>query len=152
MLTITQFEVEEFMNKNEKFFSKEDIKDIKQTILTSNVTIDELNTLNFKSPYIGVVLSIVLGFLGIDRLYSGNYILAVFKLATGGFWGIGWIVDWFLIAKKIKIRNYDILYDFLHGEIHVLDAKFTGDDSQPTEINELINGLVAQLEPDENQE
>lgn len=45
-----------------------------------------------------LILSILLGELGIDRFYLGYTGLGILKLITGGGLGIWWLIDIFLIA------------------------------------------------------
>ncbi len=47
-----------------------------------------------------LILSIVLGGLGIDRFYLGYTMLGILKLITGGGLGIWWLVDVILIAMR----------------------------------------------------
>jgi TM2 domain-containing membrane protein YozV len=68
----------------------------------------ELMTLastNFKDPTVSMVLSVLLGGLGVDRFYIGNPGLGVLKLITGGGLGVWWIVDMCIIMDKTKEAN-----------------------------------------------
>lgn len=47
---------------------------------------------------IALILSILLGELGVDRFYTGSIMLGILKLVTFGGCGIWWIVDIILIA------------------------------------------------------
>jgi TM2 domain-containing membrane protein YozV len=44
-----------------------------------------------------LILSILLGGLGIDRFYLGYTLLGILKLITGGGLGIWWLIDVILI-------------------------------------------------------
>ncbi len=47
-----------------------------------------------------LILSILLGGLGIDRFYLGYTMLGILKLITGGGLGIWWLIDIILIAMR----------------------------------------------------
>ena len=54
-----------------------------------------------KSYRIAILLSYLLGILGIDRFYLGYYSVGFMKLFTGGFFFVGFIVDAILITLQI---------------------------------------------------
>ena len=45
-----------------------------------------------------LLLSIILGGLGVDRFYTGHMGLGVLKLLTGGGCGIWWLIDLIMIV------------------------------------------------------
>ena len=47
-----------------------------------------------------LILSILLGGLGVDRFYLGYTMLGVLKLITGGGLGIWWLIDVIMIATR----------------------------------------------------
>ena len=51
-----------------------------------------------KSWTTALILSILLGGLGIDRFYLGYTGLGILKLITGGGFGIWWLIDLIMIA------------------------------------------------------
>ena len=53
-----------------------------------------------KSFVTTLLLSIFLGGLGIDRFYLGYVLLGILKLATGGVFGIWWLIDIILIVTR----------------------------------------------------
>lgn len=56
-----------------------------------------------KSKTTALILSILLGTLGIDRFYLGYTGLGIVKLITGGAFGIWWIIDIIMLATgKLK--------------------------------------------------
>ena len=66
-----------------------------------------LAAIPLKDPVLGIVLSIFLGYFGIDRFYKGDIILGILKLLfcwlTLGLW---WLLDCFLVFRGIKEDNF----------------------------------------------
>jgi len=63
-----------------------------------------------KSKTTALIISILLGELGIDRFYLGYTGLGILKLITAGGLGIWWLVDIYLIASgKMKTARGDEL-------------------------------------------
>ena len=58
-----------------------------------------------KNRMLVLVVSIVLGGLGIDRFMVGDTGLALLKLLTGGVFGILWLLDIFLIPGRVDEYN-----------------------------------------------
>ncbi len=56
-----------------------------------------------KSKTVAIVLSILLGELGVDRFYLGYTGLGIVKLITCGGFGIWWLIDLIMIITgKLK--------------------------------------------------
>jgi len=49
---------------------------------------------------VGIVLSVTLGWLGVDRFYVNHIGLGILKLLTFGGWGIWWLIDIIMFATK----------------------------------------------------
>lgn len=58
-----------------------------------------------KDRTIALILSILLGTLGIDRFYVGDLGMGILKLLTAGLFGILWVIDWFLIMGRADRYN-----------------------------------------------
>ena len=54
--------------------------------------------MTMKSKTTAIILSILLGELGVDRFYLGYTGLGILKLITAGGFGIWWLIDLILIA------------------------------------------------------
>lgn len=61
-----------------------------------------------KSPEVALVLSLLFGSFGIDRLYLGQVGLGLLKLITVGAGGIWTVIDWFLIMGATRAQNIEI--------------------------------------------
>lgn len=75
--------------------------------------ISMMYSLQFKDPMIALILSIVAGSLGIDRFYIGDIGLGVAKMLTCGGCGIWTLIDYFLIMKSTKEKNFEKLITFV---------------------------------------
>lgn len=62
-----------------------------------------------KDPTISLVLSILLGGYGIDRIYIGEVGLGILKLLTCGGLGVWWLIDLFLIMERMRENNLNQL-------------------------------------------
>lgn len=61
-----------------------------------------------------LIASLVTGGLGIDRFLVGDTGLGVLKLITFGGCGVWTIIDWFLIGKRAKEKNFEIISAILY--------------------------------------
>ena len=52
-----------------------------------------------------LLLSILIGSLGVDRFYMGYVGLGILKLLTFGGFGIWWLIDLILIATKYNFSK-----------------------------------------------
>jgi len=52
-----------------------------------------------------LVMSIVFGWIGVDRFMMGKIGTGILKLITFGGLGIWWLVDWILIATKYEFKD-----------------------------------------------
>jgi len=72
---------------------------------------------DYLDPTINLVVSILVGGLGVDRFLIGDVGAGIGKLLTGGGLGVWWLVDIFLIQNKTKDHNFD-----LYNEAAVLSS------------------------------
>ena len=68
---------------------------------------------SMKDPTISIILSILVGALGVDRFYIGDIGLGVGKLLTGGGCYIWALVDIFLIMDATRQKNLELLLTHL---------------------------------------
>lgn len=62
-----------------------------------------------KDPYVALVFSICLGWLGVDRFYIGSAGIGVGKLLTCGGAYIWWLIDCFFIMDATRDKNLEYL-------------------------------------------
>lgn len=82
---------------------------VKRSLMEMDLRTANLRFSMMKDPTISIILSILLGQLGIDRFYIGDIGLGVLKLITCGGAGIWWIVDLFLIMNETRAKNLRLL-------------------------------------------
>lgn len=69
-------------------------------------------TTTFKDPMTAFILSIFLGFFGVDRFFIGQIGLGFVKLICNLlFLGLWTIIDWFLIINATRTRNLKLLHE-----------------------------------------
>lgn len=76
------------------------------------ITLDDskfalIQSLDYQDPTIVLIVSIVLGYLGVDRFLIGDIGYGVLKLLTGGGCGVLALIDWFLIMDRTKTKNFE---------------------------------------------
>lgn len=71
-----------------------------------------LCSMELQNPTVILILSLLLGSLGIDRFMLGDIGMGVLKLLTGGVCGILTIIDWFTVMKKAKQNNANKILQF----------------------------------------
>lgn len=62
-----------------------------------------------KDPEMALVLSILLGWLGVDRLFIGSIGIGVGKLLTCGGALVWWVVDCFMIMDATRRKNLETM-------------------------------------------
>ncbi len=107
--------VELFIMIKGKYFRNYQLPEIRDRMKKADASTQAvIQTLDFKEPTIMLVVSILVGQLGIDRFMVGDTGLGILKLITCGGLGIWTIVDWFLIMGITKDKNMEKLQPFLY--------------------------------------
>lgn len=102
--------VENYLLANSKYFAVNDLVLVRETLLKANEQkTTALMGTRFNDPVIVLVLSIIVGSLGVDRFLIGDIGLGILKLVTCGGFGIWVIVDWFLIMDTTRKKNMEKL-------------------------------------------
>ncbi len=95
-----------YLTANAKYFETTAIPIIRQKLENaSEDTLVSLQAVELKDPTILLIISVLLGSLGIDRFMLGDIGIGILKLLTLGCCGILTIIDWFTISKKAKQHN-----------------------------------------------
>ncbi len=106
--------VDMFLMTNGKFFESHNLVQIRDRLIAVDDTKwSELQILQFKDPTVILIISIIIGTLGIDRFMIGDTGLGIAKLLTCGGLGIWQIVDWFLIMSATREKNLEKLHQVL---------------------------------------
>jgi TM2 domain-containing membrane protein YozV len=72
-----------------------------------------LQSLHYKDPLITLLLSILLGFWGVDRFIFKQSTYGFLKLITIGGFGIWYIIDCFTAMKRARESNLNLLLNTL---------------------------------------
>jgi TM2 domain-containing membrane protein YozV len=107
--------VDMFIMSNAKFFESHHVSTIRERFINMDDSKWALvSTIQFKDPTTAIILSVLVGSLGIDRFFIGDTGLGIGKLLTCGGIGIWTIVDWFLIMGATREKNMAKLQQFLY--------------------------------------
>jgi TM2 domain-containing membrane protein YozV len=100
--------VDMFIMSNNKHFEPMQLNSIREKL---NAMDDNkwgiVSSMKFKDPTTLLIISILLGQLGVDRFMLGETGKGIGKLLTCGGLGIWAIVDWFLISKATREKNFE---------------------------------------------
>lgn len=113
-----QQKIDMFLTQNSSKFPSEKIMLIKDALAkVDDSKAMSIQTLELNDPTTGLILSILLGTLGVDRFMLGEVGLGLLKLFTCGGCYIWWIVDMVNAKKMVQEHNYKKLVDTLmvHG-------------------------------------
>lgn len=106
--------IDQFIAMNNKFFPTDKISIIREKLESvSENKYSVIQSLDYKDPTTLLIISIFLGYLGVDRFMLGQVGLGVVKLLTLGGCGIWSIVDWCMVTKMTKEYNYNELMKYI---------------------------------------
>ena len=102
--------VDVYLLTHGKYFEAQAIPYIRQKLLSlSEDEFYKLQLVEYKDPTMLLVVSVLVGSLGIDRFLVGDIGLGIGKLITLGGCGIWAIIDWFLIMGRTRQVNFQKL-------------------------------------------
>lgn len=85
----------------------ESLEIVRSKMLEMDYSVTSVKMTQFKDPTLTLILSILIGSLGIDRIYIGDVGLGIAKLLTCGGASIWWIIDIFLISDATRRKNLE---------------------------------------------
>lgn len=99
-----------FMMINNNNFPTALLPSIRQQLQAlPNERVANLEGIQFKNPTTAIIISVLIGSMGIDRFYLGDTGLGIAKLLTCGGLGVWTIVDWFIIMNRARQLNHEKL-------------------------------------------
>lgn len=103
--------VDMFMMANAKYFEGHHVETVRRRLLE----LDEskwvtAQSVQLKDPTTTLIVSILVGGLGIDRFMIGDTGVGIAKLLTCGGFGIWTIIDWFMIMGATRTKNIEKLH------------------------------------------
>lgn len=109
-----QQKVDMFMMMNNKYLPESQILFVRERLLAADDSKESLlHAIQFKDPIIALILSLLVGGIGIDRFYIGDTGLGIAKLITCGGLGIWALIDLFLIMSATREKNFVRLMSIL---------------------------------------
>ena len=106
--------VDAYIIANGKYIPNDKVMMLRDRLLQADESkYSLLLSLDLKEPTTMLLISIFLGYLGIDRFMLGDIGMGILKLLTFGLCGVLTIVDWFLISDKTKEQNLNKIMQIL---------------------------------------
>ena len=103
---MTELDVDTFIVTNAKLLDPSTLYIVKRKLLAlHDIKSKRIKYISFKDPMVALILSLLFGIFGVDRLYIGNVGLGILKLITLGGSGVWVIIDWFLIMRAARKAN-----------------------------------------------
>ena len=103
-----------YLAANQKYFPQEQLGYIREQLaLLPEERFGMVSVLALKDPATLLIISILLGYLGVDRFMLGDTGMGVLKLLTVGACGVLTIMDWFSIQRKTRELNFKNLIALL---------------------------------------
>jgi TM2 domain-containing membrane protein YozV len=107
--------VDMFIMTNARYFENYHLQGIRERMLA----LDDskwvmVSTVQLKDPTTYLIISILVGHFGVDRMLIGDVGLGIAKLLTCGGLGIWTIVDWFLIMGATRQKNFEKIQPYIY--------------------------------------
>lgn len=99
--------VDAFMLESSKYFPADKTMYVKEKLMALDDSRSyTMSTEALKNPTTILVAGVLAGYFGVDRFLAGDIGMGILKLITLGGVGIWWIVDWFVLPKKVRENNF----------------------------------------------
>ena len=96
-----------FFVQNRDCFPVTRITEMRESMEQAENAISATESGDYRNPTTMLIISILIGELGVDRFMIGEVGMGILKLLTGGCCGILWIIDIINIKKKTQEYNYN---------------------------------------------
>ena len=90
----------------------ESMEMIRKRLIEMDYSIASIRMAQFKDPTMALILSVLVGSLGVDRFYIGDVGLGVGELLTCGGAYIWWLIDLFMIQDATRKKNMEMFLMF----------------------------------------
>ena len=109
-----QQRVDMFLTANRNYFPPDKFVYLRERMLyMPDDRFPILSSVELKDPTTLLLVSIFLGYLGVDRFMIGDVGMGVLKLLTAGVCGILAIYDWCTISNKVRELNFNNIMAYL---------------------------------------
>ena len=99
-----------YLKINQKYFPEDKLMFLKEKLcLLGEEQFKVVSFVEMKDPTTILLVSIFVGYLGIDRFMLQETGMGVLKLLTAGCCGILTVIDWFTIQNRVKNMNFNNL-------------------------------------------
>lgn len=102
--------VDMFLYPHAKYFPPESINQVRDRLLAMpEDQFYRAQVIEYKDPTTLLLISVLLGTLGVDRFMLGDIGMGILKLLTGGVCCILWIIDICTIQKTVRDQNFQAI-------------------------------------------
>ncbi len=100
--------VDMYIIANKKYFPADKIYYLKDRLMAlDDGQFDMLVSIELKEPVVNLLISLMLGSLGVDRFLLDDIGMGILKLLTGGCCGVLTIIDYFTAMNRTREFNFN---------------------------------------------
>ena len=120
-----EYLLQSFIINNAKMFSRMDLAQINEILPElTDAQLQMVSAVDYRDPTMMLVLSILVGGLGVDRFMLGETGLGVLKLVTAGGLGIWWLIDIFSVESRTKEYNMQMFNEAVQNAKYMLPSAY----------------------------